>query len=236
MYSGFLLASIASVLSGTRGAWLALPVGLITLLILNPRDWSAKSRVAGSLITLLLIVLAYTIPLIQIRVDTTMLNLVAYFTEADASTSIGLRLEAWRAAIIAFTENPVLGIGEGNFRSTLRQLAEVGEIDPLLATSIAHAHSEFLSAMLHRGLPGLILSLLLFLLPLVTFYTQFKQQQGERKVLLALGIMLIISSITTALSDVFFGHHKQTLFFATYIYLVYGLACTDISGVAAKHK
>lgn len=236
MYSGFILACIASILSGTRGAWLALPVGLITLLILNPHKWSVKRRVVGFLMAMLLIFLTYTIPVIQFRVDTAMSNLAAYFTEADASTSIGLRLEIWRAAIIGFMENPVLGIGEGNFRATLRQLVEKGVIDPLLVTRIAHVHSEFFSSMLHRGLPGLISTLLLFLLPLVTFCRQFKQQQGERKVLLALGIMLIISSITTALSDVFFGHHKQTLFYATYIYLVYGLACTDISDIAAKQK
>lgn len=234
MYCGFLLACTASILSGTRGAWLALPVGLITLLILNPRNWSAKSIVISVLITLPLVVLTYAIPIIQIRVDTTMLNLVAYYTGADTSTSIGLRLETWRAAIIAFTENPVLGIGEGNFHSTLRELAKTGEIDPLLATSIAHVHNEFFSVMLHRGIPGLMSTLLLFLLPLATFCTQFKQQQGERKVLLAMGIMLIISSMTTALSDVFFGHHKQTLFYAMYIYLVYGLAFTDNLEVDTK--
>ena len=234
MYSGFLLACIASTLSGTRGAWLVIPVVLITLLILNPHKWSAKIRLASFLIALLIITLTYTIPLIQLRVDTTLLNLVAYFIEANSSTSIGLRLETWLAAIIGFAGNPVLGIGEGNFHLILKQLAESGQIDPLLATSIAHTHNEFLSAMLHRGAPGLISTLLLFLLPLTIFYRQFKRQQGEKRVLMILGIMLIISSMITAVSDVFFGHQKQTLFYVTYIYLFYALACTDTAITVAK--
>ena len=236
MYSGFLLACIASILSETRGAWLALPIGLVTILLLNPKRWSIKARIAGSLVTLLILTLSYTIPLIQHRVDATILNVAAYFTEANANTSIGLRLETWKAAIIGFSENPMLGIGEGNFQSTLRQLAESDRIDPLLATSIAHVHNEFLSAMIHKGGLGLISTLLLFLLPLATFYRQYKSQHGERKVLLAVGIILIMSSITTALSDVFFDHHKQTLFYVTYIYLIYGLACTDIQKNTAKQN
>lgn len=236
MYFCFLLASTASILSGTRGAWLALPVGLIALLILNPYKWSAKIRVSSFLLVLSLIVLTYNIPLIQFRVDTTVSNLASYITEDNASTSVGLRLETWRAAIIGFMENPVLGIGEGNFHSSLRQLAETGDINPIITTNIAHVHNEFLSVLLHRGLPGLLSSLSLFLLPLLIFCIHFRRQQGERKVLLILGIMLIISSITTALSDVFFGHFKQTLFFVTYIYLVYGLACRDIPPVSVKHN
>jgi O-antigen ligase len=236
MYSGFLLACIASILSGTRGAWLALPVGLIAILLLNPKKWTVKARVAGSLVALSIFILSYTIPLIQYRVDASILNLVAYFTEADPSTSLGLRLKTWWAAIIGFSENPILGIGEGNFHTFLRQLAESGRIDPLLTTRIAHVHNEFLSAMLHKGVLGLISTLLLFLLPLVTFYKQFKRQHGEKKVLLALGIMLIVGSMTTALSDVFFGHHIQTLFYVTYIYLIYALACNDVSKITAKHN
>jgi O-antigen ligase len=234
MYSGFLLAYIASTLSGTRGAWLVIPIVLITLFILNPRRWSVKIRLVGFLIALLIIALSYTIPLIQLRVDATILNLAAYFIEANSSTSIGLRLETWLAAIIGFSGNPVLGIGEGNFHFFLKQLAESGQIDPLLATRIAHTHNEFMSAMLHRGAPGLISTLLLFLLPLAIFYRQFKRQQGEKRVLMILGIMLIISSMITAVSDVFFGHQKQTLFYVTYIYLFYALACTDTAITVAK--
>ncbi len=49
-----------------------------------------------------------------------------------------------------------------------------------------------------------------------------------------LGIMLIISSMITAVSDVFFGHQKQTLFYAMYIYLFYALTCTDTAITVAK--
>lgn len=223
MFMGFLLGTGASILSGSRGSWIALLAGLFFLFIINPRRWSIKTRVITIIVSLLIITSTYLIPTVQSRIDTAVANIDVYLSNDNAFTSVGLRLETWRVSAIAIEENWLLGIGEGNFRSKMEQMVDQGLANPVIATSIAHAHNEFISATLHRGVPGLFSLLLLFLIPLMMFLKNIRHEEGNRKLLLSCGIMLIISSMATSLSDNFFEHHNETLFYTIYIYIIYAV-------------
>jgi O-antigen ligase len=219
-FSGFILATWASVLSGSRGTWLVLPSCLLLLFVINPQKWSLKTRVSAGLISLLMISASYFLPVVQHRVDTALNEMNAYITNNVANTSVGIRLDIWHASIVTSTKHPALGIGEGNFSNKMKLLSDQGLVDPY-ALNIAHVHNEYISALLHRGFPGLITLLLLFLIPLIAFSKALISEQGEHRILPAIGIMLVISSMTASLSDMFFSQHKYTLFYAGFIYLIY---------------
>ena len=223
MFCGFGLACYASLLSGSRGPWLSIFSCLVLLIIFNPKAWSIKKRVIITLSALLLISSAYALPSVQQRVNLAASQFDAYFSQGMVDTSIGLRLEVWRAALTGIGEKPWSGIGSENFDDLIAELANRGEIDPILTTNVRHVHNEYLSTAMYRGIPGLVSLLLIFLVPLYLFLKNYHSVKGNDQLLLGCGIIMIISSMTMSMSDLFFQHHRESLFFAVYIYLIFGL-------------
>lgn len=221
MLLSFFFGLSASILSGSRGAWLALPACLFVLLLINPLNWKKQSRLVLCTVLLCSICATYFIPIIQSRIDLAIAEFNNYFSNGDFGSSVGWRLELWRAAAIVIFENPVFGVGEGNFRQTMQQLADTGRAAPALATTMSHVHNEFISATLHRGIFGLFTLLLIFLLPLLSFIKSIKSATGDKKILMMTGIILITSCMTMSISDAFFGLHVLSIFYVTFIYFIY---------------
>ena len=222
-FSGFILATTASILSASRGAWAALISCLLILFFIQARTWSLKAKASAGLLLLLIIMTSYFIPTVQVRINTAITEVDNYLNKSVAGTSVGIRLETWRGSAIAFSENPLFGIGEGNFRSRMKQLSDQGLIDPVVPEVIGHVHSEYISAALHRGVIGLLSLLLLFFVPLVYFLRSMLTLEGERKIIAATGGMLVMSSMTVALSDIFFGQQQPTIFYVSLLYIMYGM-------------
>ncbi len=221
MLLSFFFGLTASIMSGTRGAWLALPACLFVLLLINPLNWKKQSLIVLGIILLSSICATYFIPVVQSRVDLAITEFNNYFSKGAFGSSVGWRLELWRAAAIVIFENPVFGVGEGNFRQTMQQLADTGRAAPALAISMSHVHNEFISATLHRGIFGLFTLLLIFLLPLISFIKSIKSATGDKKILMMTGIILITSCVTMSLSDAFFGLHVLSIFYVTFIYFIF---------------
>ncbi len=221
MLLSFFFGLSASIMSGTRGAWLALPACLFVLLLINPLDWKKRSRIVLGTLLLGGICATYFIPVIQLRVDLAIAEFNNYFSQGDFNSSVGWRLELWRAAAMVIFDNPVFGVGEGNFRQAMQQLADAGRATPALATTMSHVHNEFISATLHRGIFGLFTLLLIFFLPLTSFIKSIKSATGDKKILMMTGIILITSCVTMSLSDAFFALHVLSIFYVTFIYFIY---------------
>ncbi len=227
MITSFFFGLNASLLSGSRGAWLALPICLLIVLLINPVQWNKRLRMFLGIMSLVIISASYFLPTVQSRADLAINELNDYFNKDMVNTSLGLRLETWRAAAITIYENPVFGVGEGKFHHTIQQLADQGRVSPVITTNIAHIHNEFIAATFHRGIIGLITLLLIFFLPLTSFITSIKEASGDKKILLLTGIMLITSSLTLSLSDIYFYRHNTTILYAIYIYFIYAQVYTN---------
>lgn len=219
---GFILGCTASIMSGSRGPWLALPTGLFILVFANPKSWSVKLRMVSGFLVLLILISCYAIPIVKKRVDMAVADIDSYLSEDVVYTSLGLRLEAWRGSSIAFAENPILGIGENNFYKKMKQLVNEGRVHPDVL-HFNHTHNEFISAALYRGIPGLLSLLLLFFVPLIYFMKSGKTDKENVKMLSISGVMLITCLMTVSLSDILFCQHKLTIFYVASIYIFYGL-------------
>lgn len=227
MITSFFFGLSASILSGSRGAWLALPICLFTLLLLNPVNWNKRLRVLLGTIFLISISASYFLPSVQSRIDIAFNEFNDYFNKDVVNTSIGLRLETWRAAAITISKKPIFGVGEGKFHHTIQQLANQKRVSPAITTNIAHIHNEFISATFHRGIIGLFTLLLIFFLPLTYFIASLKEATGDKKILPLTSIMLITSSLTLSLSDVYFDRHNSTILYVTFIYFIYAQSYAD---------
>ncbi len=223
LLTGFLAGLAGSIFSGTRGGWIAIPVVLLVIFAMNPMKWGRVKKSANIVILFFSLGAAYYLPDVQVRVDIALNEFNEYVSGEVVSTSVGLRLEVWRASILAILENPVFGVGEGSFRNTMIALVEEGRADVVVVERLAHIHNEFLSATLNRGLIGLISLMLIFIVPLRAFLGLIDKTSGLNQILPMSGVVLIISYMVFSLTDVVFGHQNTTLLYAAYIFIIYGM-------------
>ena len=90
-------------------------------------------------------------------------------------TSVGQRLRYYTQAFETFTENPVLGVGIGNWEIySIEKDAEniIGYTVPY------HAHNDFLEILAETGLPGFILYFSVLLLPLFYVAKAFLRERN----------------------------------------------------------
>ncbi len=157
-----LLAIAASALSGSRGAWLALPplliVYLFTLGAHQPLHWRFGVPAFLTLITLV-IMLSPVTPMSQ-RASAGITDLVAFMDGSHSEGTIGRRVGLWQVAGAVIREHPLTGGGPGVFQDTLAQAVADGRLGEHLLI-YEHPHNEYLSALIQSGIAGLATLLLM---------------------------------------------------------------------------
>ncbi|MGY2464136.1 O-antigen ligase family protein [Vreelandella sulfidaeris] len=198
---------LASLLSGTRGGWVAIPFLTALMLSATTNLISSKVRnVALLLITIFVIfIIAYPASGIWLRLVAIFDDIYQYFINNNADTSLGTRFEFWRAGWIMFIENPILGIGEGGIQERLESLV-AHEIASDRGMTVPQLHSDIIDTLARRGLLGVISLLLLY----VGFASAFAKKalhanDNVRSRLLAIsGLMVIIGFFDFGLSQAMF--------------------------------
>jgi len=207
----YLAASLAglvtSLLSGTRGGWVGLPVILFALYryyapVLPRRLW------LGSLIGFALMgLMAYTIPATGVadRIHQAMHEVKTFHQDTGAESSVGARLELWRAGAMLVDEAGLLGLSEAQVHDRLRALVDQGTVRaPVLEQ--AHFHNEIIEHWIRHGLLGLLALLALYILPLRTFMRLATAHAPELKAAAVAGVVSLTAIIDFGLTQKFFGH------------------------------
>ncbi|MFI8622628.1 O-antigen ligase family protein [Marinomonas sp. NPDC078689] len=206
-----------SVLSGSRGGWVALPL-ITAFLLWECRELLGKKRLMSVLsVALVMVVAAVAIPQtgIQKRVGEAVSNISDYSQGAKSATSVGLRFDMWKSAIYMFQQAPMLGVGESQVQPIKRELSALGEINPR-AVPYNHAHNEYLQALSTRGVVGLILLLAMYLIPLKLFLHKLRQYKHNWRIrAYAIGGALIpMCYMDFALTQTMFMHNIGVMMFA----------------------
>lgn len=148
----------ASYLSGTRGAWLAVPVFVV--LLGSQYQWFADKK--RLLVATLAIVISVGALLSTERVQKRLSDVTKDFSmmqQGEDYTSVGLRLQLWNASRQIFSHHPVYGVGKGHLENELRVMAQRGEVKAEIVNE--RAHSDFFSTLAEMGTIG-VACLLLF--------------------------------------------------------------------------
>ncbi|MBD1401016.1 O-antigen ligase family protein [Pelovirga terrestris] len=156
----------ASMMSGTRGAWLALPIVVVFVLwLLRHRlnKLNLAISVAG-IVIVLFVGLAVMPNQIVDRLTDSQQNIEAFLDLKETDTSEGIRLLLWRTAIEIWLDNPLIGTGLGDFRQETIARIEEGTLS--LNKDWGHAHNIFLDTLATMGTLGLLVFMMtLFVLP-----------------------------------------------------------------------
>ncbi|MCI0400179.1 MAG: O-antigen ligase family protein [Gammaproteobacteria bacterium] len=225
---GVAMGLLASLLSGTRGGWIALPALALLCLWFY---WKHLQRWQCSTLLMLLLVIplaAWMIPQtgVKTRVEEVRTEIAAYLDGTNRDTSIGHRFELWRAAWQMFENHPLFGAGVGADQEAIQAQIRAGERHE----GIAHyqsPHSEYLSVLASRGLVGFVVLILLFLVPAWTFYRAARTGSADVARLGLAGLVVVVAFMHFGLTDAILDRvppiHFYGLFLALLTYLISSL-------------
>ncbi len=193
---GFISGVALSLISGSRGGWLALLISMFTLTFIFYRFGKKiefKSLVYIQLfLTICLIVFWEELP-IQQRVDQVFVDINNYL-DGNPYSSVGYRFELWKASYYAFLEKPLFGWGWTNFNVAKEFVFNEGDIAAI--RDFGHPHNQYFLFLVETGLVGL-LSLLAFMLwPFFVAIRYIKQtKEFNNTIYLAILVMVVTESI-----------------------------------------
>lgn len=207
----------ASVLSASRGGWVALPL-IGFFLLWQSRFLLGKKTLVGALATsVFLIVVAVAIPQtgIKDRIDEAVSDVVKYDTGVDKKTSVGLRFEMWKAALVMFKGSPFIGVGEYGSVSVKAKIVEEGTVSKEVL-GYSHAHNEYINALGLNGIVGFIFLMGIYLIPLKLFLKKIRQypENWNVKSYAMAGALVPMSYMDFGLSQVMFSHNIGVMMYA----------------------
>lgn len=196
----------ASLLSGTRGGWVAVPLlawlGYRAFRVVFPRR---QIRLVAAVSVLLLgglvAMTAITGYGVSDRIAKAVDDVEDYFLEEDTGSSVGLRLEMWQAGAWLFIDRPLLGWGEGRLQEARDDLVAQGRLNP----GVSHydqLHSDIIDTAARRGLVGVGVLLMLYGVPAWLFARYLRRCRDAQGRTLALsGLMISVAFVDFGLTQ-----------------------------------
>jgi len=224
---GAVLAMLAVIYSGSRNAWLAVIVSLTILPFLIGTRTTFWRISSGYMVILAvaIIMIVSTPHTITSRFGIAADEFKSYFhhdfnTENNNinSTSVGLRFEMWRSALIIIKRHPILGVGPGNMGVAMNELVVKGEVPQAVYRNPAevrgvHVHNAYFEVMGTQGIIGLSALLLMLFYPLYVFV---HNKYYDRRIA-SLGIVLMSGFMIFSLTEIPFIHDNFSSIFLTFL-------------------
>lgn len=191
MLAGCLAGMTGSVISGSRGGWLVVPVCLLIFAVHLGKKRGMRHMGAALATLTVLLALSYFLPHSPVpeRAAVAVAEVKKFEDEGNAETSVGQRLAMWRNALELSRQQPLLGIGRSGFMEQKEALAAQGKLGKLVS-SYTNAHNDYLDALVKRGIAGVLVLLALLLLPLVLFARALRHSAATAQPYALAGVML----------------------------------------------
>nr|WP_210274481.1 O-antigen ligase family protein [Rhizobium leguminosarum] len=207
-------------LSGTRSAWLVIPIHIVIFLWYFRKHSFHLSLRSLAITSSLLLAGLITLGSGQIlhRIQALQENLTSLERTDGEITSLSARFALYKGALSAISKDPLTGYGPQNRMSSV--LAELPDnIRPQLPYS--HVHNGFLTAGIDAGVFGIAALSLMLLTPVIGALR--KEAGPGRDLAIALALLLVSSYVITGSFGIMFNQKALDPIFA---YLV-ALICAD---------
>ncbi|MGK5062619.1 O-antigen ligase family protein [Janthinobacterium sp. LB3P112] len=203
LLAGGLSGILGSVISGSRGGWLVLPVCgcLFSYYYSKGRGTRYLATTLGTLLAAF--ILAYTLPNSPVpeRVAVAVNDIKQFQDSDNVTTSIGQRIEMWRSAWSLSSNHIWLGMGRNGYLAAKQQMADEGKMDKVIKNH-TNAHNDYLDALVKRGIIGVLALLALFLVPFVLFVRALRRSAPAAQPYALAGVVLcacyMIFGLTTS--------------------------------------
>lgn len=218
----------ASLLSGSRGAWVA-AIPLLLLYVLSFGRHLGKAWQIGLPAVFLVTTIGLNL-LPQINMDQRLADVAREVTTSlrgqPGNGGVAERIQMWRISLAEIRQRPVLGPGPGVFERALAEAVEDGRASPELL-AYRHPHSQLLSAWLHGGIPGLLSLIVLFGLPLRRFWLMRSSSLDSTQTMAWCALASIGMLAVMALSESIFERNIGVIWFSVLLAGSLGLMTSE---------
>jgi O-antigen ligase len=236
--AGFAFGLIGSLLSQSRGGWIAVPILLAVSFVALRRHY--RPSVRGLVVT----VVALTAGAAMLSQTTVVEERIAgaerdlqRLVADDFETAIGWRVLMWRIAFETGLQAPLFGQGFGAYQTEVDARLQRGEIPPSMSRFRTEPHSDYLQVFATRGLLGLTVFGTLLLVPLVYLFGRVVRGTGSEIFAAQIGLSLVLVVAIGGLSITMIDQRPMIRFLVVISALtLYALwfARTRGTGVAAE--
>ncbi len=182
-----LLGLFLIVVSGTRAAYVAAPIGLFVYIALLPGK-KKRYLFSGAALTVVALIIAVNVnPTLQQRADYT-ITAISEIRNGCMDSSIGTRLKLWDDGIKNGLTKPWTGTGYYD-RQDLDVIKSDGELKPY-----DNAHNEYVDAFSARGIFGLTSTLLLLIGPIVLIWKKRSRDHNLAYAALAFYVSIYVNA------------------------------------------
>ncbi|HSG99454.1 MAG TPA: O-antigen ligase family protein [candidate division Zixibacteria bacterium] len=182
------LALGATVFSYGRGPILGVSIGLLVFFVFAlRRNWKVS---LGSLAVLVALIAIFSPGIFGRFAQGFRLETEQYETAREKSSS---RMTIWRTSARVVADNPLFGVGAGNFESAYREHA-----DSDVVRFFTHAHNDLLNISAYAGIPATLAYLGLWVAVLWRLYRAARAGRGWAAAALAASVTFLVCSLTEA--------------------------------------
>ncbi len=225
---GFCAGLVASLLTGSRGGWVAIPVAMALVLCVRG---GSKTRWWRILLPVSMVLIAaalyFCVGSVQDRIHQVWSDLAQY-GQGYKDTSIGIRFQIYEAAFASIPRHPVFGLGAGGFAESLQARVDAGLMTPEAAQfGRGEVHNQLLAYMVNYGLLGGIALLAIHLVPALLFWRCLGSNRPHVRRAGLLGLAFAICFFVFGLTVEMFDLKMTASFYAAMIALLAGIATND---------
>ena len=181
--------TINIVILGGRTGYILFIIMLFTVFILTYKKNIMKTISISILIIFSLISIIYTFsPIVKNESIQTQKALVRIIDNGDFNTSVGLRLGFTKYSLNVISENPILGVGTGDYMDEVRALFPKKHS---YLNIIAQPHNVYIKILLQFGIVGLFT--LFFIFYRIFTYKGYESIHNKKlMIILTIGIMVVM--------------------------------------------
>ncbi len=198
-YVGFCLTAVATLFSYSRGPITALIGGIIILLIWMGRKYF---KIILPLIAVVIVIILLTAPDFLNRFSSN------FEMEWEGKSDVS-RLSIWRTAVNMSADNPIIGVGPGNFGTQY-----INYRDEFSNRIFTHAHNDVLNVAAYAGIPA-ALFYLGFWIAIIVRMTRALKRRAENNIIRGIILGTLMASIAFFITSIFeaaFADEETRLF------------------------
>ena len=222
-FLGLSLGIVGSLLSGTKGGWISMPILCwLAVDLLEKPTYLKRFMVLGSFI-LLAVLVWYYVPFIEQRVSVIVPAIYEYFVNGKvADGSAGMRLALWHAATLIFIDNPLFGAGPGTYYIEKLEYINAGLI-PSEATEFSGPHSQLFESLFESGIFGPIMVYSIYF----SFIWHCRKHFNQNKALSTTGVLMAAGFIDFGMVEVIWDINNAGVFYTVMMVLIAGKLSFD---------
>ena len=228
-FLGLSLGVVGSLMSGTKGGWISMPILCWLVVDLLEKPTYLKRFIVLISFVLLAVIVWYYVPFIEQRMSVIVPAIYEYFVNGKvADGSAGIRLALWHAATLIFIDNPLFGTGPGTYYIEKLEYINAGLI-PSEAAGFTGPHSQLFESLFESGIFGPIMVYSIYF----SFIWHCRKHFNQNKALSSAGVLMAAGFIDFGMVEVIWDINNAGVFYTVMMVLIAGKLSFDRQYVTA---